>query len=141
MEPMRVAVTALAPAAAPTPPAPSPEPPAAEPAHRRAARYTWALLLARICEVFPLVCPHCGGAMRIIAFFTDGPTGRDLLAHLGAPTAPPRIAPARGCLGVSARAKVQRQACGAARYHQKSTLDPPYCPHHNQARAIDMRVL
>ena len=37
----------------------------------RAARYTWALLLARIHEVFPLVCPRCGGEMRIIAFITD----------------------------------------------------------------------
>jgi len=45
---------------------------------------------------FPLVCPHCGGAMRIIAFITDGPTVRDILAHLGEPTAPPRVAPARG---------------------------------------------
>jgi hypothetical protein len=34
--------------------------------------------------------------MRIIAFITDAPTVRDLLAHLGEPTAPPRIAPARG---------------------------------------------
>ena len=34
--------------------------------------------------------------MRIIAFITDGPTVRDILAHLGEPTAPPRIAPARG---------------------------------------------
>jgi hypothetical protein len=34
--------------------------------------------------------------MRIIAVITDGPTVRDLLVHLGEPTAPPRIAPARG---------------------------------------------
>ena len=34
--------------------------------------------------------------MRIIAFLTEPVTVRDLLAHLGAPTAPPRIAPARG---------------------------------------------
>jgi len=25
----------------------------------------------------PLVCPHCGGAMRIITLITDGPTVRD----------------------------------------------------------------
>jgi hypothetical protein len=93
--PLRTAVTALAPEATIAPPAPNPEP-AAEPAHRRAARYAWALLLARIYEVFPLVCPDCGGAMRIIAFITDGPTVRDILGHLGEPTAPPRIAPARG---------------------------------------------
>jgi hypothetical protein len=34
--------------------------------------------------------------MRIIAFITDAATVRDLLAHLDEPTAPPRIAPARG---------------------------------------------
>jgi len=34
--------------------------------------------------------------MRIIAFITDGPTVRDILDHLGEPTAPPRIARARG---------------------------------------------
>ena len=54
------------------------------------------MLLAHIYEVFPLVCPRCGTEMRIIAFITDGPTVRDILVHLGEPTAPPRIAPARG---------------------------------------------
>jgi len=34
--------------------------------------------------------------MRIIAFITDAPTARDILVHLGEPTTPPRIAPARG---------------------------------------------
>ena len=92
--PLRAAVTALAPAAAPTPPAPPPAPLAAEPAHRRAARYAWALLLVRIYEVFPLRCPLCGAQMRIIAFITNGPTVRDILVHLGEPTAPPRIASA-----------------------------------------------
>ncbi len=91
----RAARTALAPAATTAPPAPNAQP-ATEPAYRRAARCTWALLLARIYEVFPLVCPICGGAMRIIAFITDGPTVREILVHLGELTAPPRIAPARG---------------------------------------------
>jgi hypothetical protein len=93
--PLRAAVTALALRATTAPPAANAEP-AAEPAHRRAARYAWAMLLARIYEVFPLVCPRCGTEMRIIAFITDGPTVRDILGHLGEPTAPPRIAPARG---------------------------------------------
>jgi len=93
--PLRAAVTALALAATTSPPAANAEP-AAERAHRRAARYAWALLLARIYEVFPLLCPRCGGAMRIIAFVTDPSTVRDILGHLGEPAAPPRIAPARG---------------------------------------------
>ena len=67
---------------------------AQETVRRRAFRYAWALLLPRIYEVFPLLCPECGGELRILAFITDDSTVRDILAHLGEPTAPPRIAPA-----------------------------------------------
>ena len=74
----------------------SPDEVAEAPAHRKAARYVWALLLARIYEVLPLVCPKCGGEMRIIAFINDGPVIREILSHLGEPTSAPRIAPARG---------------------------------------------
>jgi len=45
---------------------------------------------------FPLHCPPCGTAMRIIAFITDRAAVRDILAHLGEPTTPPAVAPARG---------------------------------------------
>ena len=37
-----------------------PAPPKRSPAH-----YLWAVLIARIYEVFPLLCPICGGQMRI----------------------------------------------------------------------------
>ena len=67
-----------------------------EPIHRRAARYAWALLLARIYEVFPLRCRQCGGDMRIIAFITEAAVVRDMLIPLGEPSTPPPIAPARG---------------------------------------------
>lgn len=100
--PLRAAVTALAAAkveatqpnamTAMTEAVPAPEPGATvqnqnspdevadEPAHRKAARYVWALLLARIYdrrkslwdEVLPLICPKCGGDMRIIAFMALG---------------------------------------------------------------------
>ena len=67
--PLREAVTALAQpakvAAAPTPVEPIPPQAApAKPMHRQAARYVWALPLARIYEVPPLLCPQCGGAMK-----------------------------------------------------------------------------
>ena len=115
--PLRTAVTALAqpqpafevivPATADSssssaiaPPAPTTE----EAAHRKAARYAWALLLARIYdqrkspwdEVLPLLCPKCGGEMRIIAFITEAVVIRKILGHLAEPTAPPTIKPARG---------------------------------------------
>ena len=58
--------------------------------------YARALVLARICDVFPLVCSTCGGATRNIALITDADTISEILAHMGEPTAPPGIAPAWG---------------------------------------------
>ena len=74
--PLRAAVTALA---APAhlepvitgvgnalPPVPEPAP------SKRTAHYLWAVLIARIYDVFPLLCPKYGGHMRLIAFITEG---------------------------------------------------------------------
>ncbi len=87
----------------------SPDEVSEEPAHRKTARYVWALLLVRIYdrrkyqwdEVLPLVCSNCGGDMRIIAFMAqghavnEGPVIREILGHLGEPISAPRLAPAR----------------------------------------------
>ena len=54
------------------------------------------MLIARIYEVFPLLCPLCGGQMRLIAFITHSADIRQILEHIGADSEPPRIAPARG---------------------------------------------
>ena len=54
-----------------------------EPVHRQVARYAWALLLARIHEVLPLLYPKCGGEMRIIAFITGAVAIRDILKPSG----------------------------------------------------------
>ena len=70
--------------------------PAAEPPRRFPAHYLWAVLIARIYEVFPLVCPRCGGNMRLIAFITEGVQIRRILEHIGVDALAPRIAPARG---------------------------------------------
>lgn len=74
----------------------SPDEATDEPQHREAARYVWALLLARIYEALPLVCLQCGGEMKIIAFITEAVVIRKILGHLGEPTSPPRLLPARG---------------------------------------------
>jgi len=72
-------------------------PPMAEPAPpKRAAHYLWAVLIARIYEVFPLRCPLCGGPMRIIAFITHSADIRQILDHIGVDSQPPHIVPARG---------------------------------------------
>ncbi len=56
----------------------------------------WAMLLARIFAIFPLTCPRCGQEVRIIAFILDPQSIRHILQHIGEPTEPPPISPARG---------------------------------------------
>jgi hypothetical protein len=72
------------------------EPSPSEEKPRRPAAYLWAMLLARIYELFPLVCPRCGGEMEIIAFITEAPTVRAILTHIGEPSEAPPISPCRG---------------------------------------------
>jgi hypothetical protein len=55
----------------------------------------WAMLIARIYEVFSLVCPQCGGELMIVAFLTEADPIQRLLIHIGEPSTPPRIIPAR----------------------------------------------
>jgi hypothetical protein len=78
-------------------PSPLPQPAQTEvlPKHSP-ARYLWAVLIARIYEVFPLRCPLCAGQMRLIAFITDGAQIRKIVEHIGVDFVPPHIAPARG---------------------------------------------
>jgi hypothetical protein len=63
---------------------------------KRPAHYLWAVLIARIYEVFPLLCPNCGGPMRLIAFITHSADIRQILNHIGVESEPPHISPARG---------------------------------------------
>ena len=56
----------------------------------------WAKLLAGVGEEFPLLCPACGGDIRLIAFITEPGPIRKILTHLGEPLEPPTLAPARG---------------------------------------------
>jgi hypothetical protein len=60
------------------------------------SRIAWAKLLAKIAEEFPLVCPVCGGDIRLIAFITDPAPVRKILTHIGEPVEPPPVSPARG---------------------------------------------
>ena len=71
-------------------PTPDPAPP------KRPAYYLWAVLIARIYEVLPLLCPLCGGQMCIIAFITHSADIRQIPVSLGADSEPPRISPASG---------------------------------------------
>jgi hypothetical protein len=46
--------------------------------------------------VFPLICPTCQAPLAFIAFLTDPEPITHILAHIGEPTSPPLIHPARG---------------------------------------------
>jgi hypothetical protein len=65
------------------------------PTKSSAAHYLWAVLIARI-YVFPLLCPMCGGQMRIITFIRHSADIRQMLDHIGVQAEPPCIFPARG---------------------------------------------
>jgi len=85
------------------PPA-APEVPSPQPgrANRKAPDSTpsrpsrWAALLARIYEVFPLICPSCQTPLTFIAFLADPEPIAQILAHIGEPTSAPPLHPARG---------------------------------------------
>ena len=61
----------------------------------RVAARCWALLLARLYECLPLLCPRCGEPMRIIAFILDPPVIERILTHIGEPVTPPAVLAAR----------------------------------------------
>jgi hypothetical protein len=59
------------------------------------ARRRWAALIKRVWQVDPLLCPRCGGPMKIVSFIE--PTQPDvidkILTHCGLPEEPPRAPP------------------------------------------------
>ena len=57
---------------------------------------SWTRLIQKIYEVDPLLCPRCGGDMRIIAFIEDYKIVKKILDYLGIyefskKRAPPKI--------------------------------------------------
>ncbi|MFH1435671.1 MAG: transposase [Pseudomonadota bacterium] len=75
-------------------------PPPAKPASNKSARarrlsMMWAMLIARIHEALPLLCPKCGEPMKIISFITEPEPIEKILRHIGEPTEPPPLSPAR----------------------------------------------
>jgi hypothetical protein len=61
----------------------------------RRKRYSWAELMKRVFEVDVLICEHCGGTRKLLAFLTEPRAIRRILEHLGLPAEPPPIAQAR----------------------------------------------
>ena len=52
------------------------------PQKRAALRKRWAHLIRRVYLTDPLVCPDCGGELRVIAFITEPKVIRKILRHL-----------------------------------------------------------
>jgi len=48
----------------------------------RLPRRGWAEMIRKVFEVDPLVCPQCGGTMKIIAFLTDYAVVDRIIDHL-----------------------------------------------------------
>jgi len=59
-------------------------------------RYLWAMLLARIYNLFPLLCPECGAEMQVIAVIQDQSVINKILKSVGEDIDPPTLSPARG---------------------------------------------
>ena len=55
----------------------------------------WAMLMARIYEVFPLICTKCKEPMSIISFITDKENIGKICKHIGEPEVPPSLNPPR----------------------------------------------
>jgi hypothetical protein len=49
---------------------------------RKIPRRGWAEMIRKVYEVDPLVCPECGGRMKIIAFITDYSVLDPIINHL-----------------------------------------------------------
>jgi hypothetical protein len=56
----------------------------------------WAEMIRKVYEVDPMVCPRCGGTMKVIAFLTDYAVVDRIIDHLNLtfvaerPPPPPR---------------------------------------------------
>jgi len=78
-----------------SPVSPPPMPPTPEPTPARRRRTPWATLLRRVFDVDALACARCSTPMVVLAFITDPNVLRKILGHLGLPTTPPILAPAK----------------------------------------------
>ena len=67
----------------------------AETARREARGRSWAALMQRTFGFDVLMCPRCGGRLRLIALIEDASVVRRILRHLGMPTEIPAPRPAR----------------------------------------------
>lgn len=58
------------------------EEPKLSPQRRAALRKRWSQLIRLVYQTDPLVCPRCGGELRVVAFITEPKVIRKTLDHL-----------------------------------------------------------
>ena len=63
---------------------------------RRPLVSLWAIMLAKVYEVLPILCRHCGAEMRPVAVIVDPHSLDRICQHQGQPAGIPKLAPARG---------------------------------------------
>ena len=49
---------------------------------RRIPSKGWAEMIRKVYEVDPMLCPKCGGVMKVVAFITDYPAVDRIIDHL-----------------------------------------------------------
>ncbi len=76
-----------------------PPPPAPNGARRKGGKrsryWRWAELLRRTLGLDPEICDRCGRPMKLVSLVTDPDSIDRYLRHIGEPTEPPRLCPAR----------------------------------------------
>jgi hypothetical protein len=62
---------------------------------KKRASVSWALLMARIFEFLPLLCPRCDSPMKMVGFIMEPKSVNQVLDHLDLPTEAPPVHPPR----------------------------------------------
>jgi hypothetical protein len=57
--------------------------------------FSWAELLRRVFAIEIFVCGRCGGDMQLLAYISEAKVVEKILTHLGQPTSPLPLSPAR----------------------------------------------
>jgi len=100
-----------------------------------AARRRWAMLIQRIYQADPLLCPKCGGTMKIIAFIEarQGDLVRSVLEHCGLWKDPPpaREKPPRSPPRSARQPRVHKPGCSMPQADAGVSyeVDPDYIEH------------
>lgn len=92
---------------------------------------SWAELLRRVFAIEILICPNCGGKMKLLAAVIEGAAIRKILTHLGMPTQEQPLAKARESKQAvlpwqhQETKSMQEQSVSAPWRRGKSRLSPP----------------